>query len=261
VTGITSAHLRLHVAEGLVRRNQRYRIKVFVEIGTNKQSQCASTAARVADRWVQVEVGRCVDRWIGSDKHRYDVHSLDFIVQAKAIQSESESESVSVRFSSGGPSERRALLVLSKEDRNWQGIAHSKSDLSQTQSSRHRRQTKKRTGKSNERRQGKKNRLCRRHTMFVNFKEIGWDSIVAPEGYNAYRCQGLCPWPLNDKLNSSTHAVIQSTLRKIGSQPVPRVCCVPTKLSSISLLYFESRNTIVFRQQSEDMVVESCGCR
>ena len=34
---------------------------------------------------------------------------------------------------------------------------------------------------------------CKRHNMFVDFESVGWnDWIVAPEGYEAFMCSGVC---------------------------------------------------------------------
>ena len=254
MTRIRSARLRLHVAEGLSHKSQRYRIKVYVESRISKRSRCGyKTAARTSGQWLQVEVGGCVDEWIRSDeKHQ----SIDFIVQAERIHP--KSVPIPVRFSNGGRSDCRALLVLFEEDRSQQGIM--KSDRSQTQPSAHHREAR-RAGRS-KKRQGRNNGLCRRRSLYVNFKDVGWDTwVIAPEGYDAHYCKGVCPWPLSDQFNSSTHAIVQSTLRESGRKSVPPVCCVPTKLRSISLLYFDSHGDVVFKQRYRDMAVESCGCR
>lgn len=40
---------------------------------------------------------------------------------------------------------------------------------------------------------------------------------------------------------------------------VPKVCCVPTKLSAISLLYYDRNNNVILRRE-RNMVVQACGC-
>ncbi|KAK2820886.1 hypothetical protein Q5P01_023845 [Channa striata] len=43
---------------------------------------------------------------------------------------------------------------------------------------------------------------CRRTSLKVNFKDIGWDSwIVAPPEYDAFECRGFCYHPLTDEFN------------------------------------------------------------
>lgn len=52
--------------------------------------------------------------------------------------------------------------------------------------------------------------LCRRVDMWVDFDHIGWDEwIVHPKRYNAYRCEGECPIPLDETFNPTNHAYMQ----------------------------------------------------
>ncbi|CAH1261909.1 BMP4 [Branchiostoma lanceolatum] len=104
-------------------------------------------------------------------------------------------------------------------------------------------------------------RVCRRQHLYVDFREVGWqDWIIAPPGYHAYYCAGDCPFPLNEKLNGTNHAIIQTLVNTVAPAAVPRPCCAPTALSAISMLYFDESGNVVLRQY-EDMVVEGCGCR
>lgn len=101
---------------------------------------------------------------------------------------------------------------------------------------------------------------CRRHRLFVDFKEVGWnDWIVAPSGYHAFYCSGECRFPLADHMNASSHAVVQTMLNSVNSG-VPKACCVPTELSPIAMLYLDQHDMVVLKTY-QDMVVEGCGCR
>nr|XP_056703329.1 bone morphogenetic protein 2-like [Euleptes europaea] len=101
---------------------------------------------------------------------------------------------------------------------------------------------------------------CRRHRLFVDFKEVGWnDWIVAPNGYHAFYCSGECRFPLADHMNTSSHAVVQTMLNSMNSR-VPKACCVPTELSPIAMLYLDQHDMVVLKTY-QDMVVEGCGCR
>lgn len=62
-----------------------------------------------------------------------------------------------------------------------------------------------------------------------------------------------------DHLNATNHAVIQALVNSMNPQLVPPPCCVPTKYSSLSLLYTDSSDKIVLKNYNE-MVVDSCGC-
>ncbi|KAL3888051.1 hypothetical protein ACJMK2_000434 [Sinanodonta woodiana] len=99
---------------------------------------------------------------------------------------------------------------------------------------------------------------CQRHPLYVNFTTLGWNSWnIAPPGYNAYYCDGECPLqPVN--FDSTKHAHIQG-LMSISNPTIPKPCCVPTKLSSISMAY--TVNATVYAEVWDGMVVEACGCR
>lgn len=52
--------------------------------------------------------------------------------------------------------------------------------------------------------------LCRRVDMWVDFEHIGWDEwIIHPKRYNAFRCEGLCPTPLDETFSPTNHAYMQ----------------------------------------------------
>lgn len=142
-------------------------------------------------------------------------------------------------------SQYEPLLVLYSRDPNAE---------SKTVSSRTKRSTRK------HRRKGRKDN-CRRHTLYVDFNDVGWDDwIIAPPGYNAYFCHGDCPFPLPDHLNATNHAIVQTLVNSANPASVPRACCVPSELSSISMLYKDQNDNVVLHTY-RDMVVEGCGCR
>lgn len=109
-------------------------------------------------------------------------------------------------------------------------------------------------------RPGHKN-LCQRHPLYVDFADVGWnDWIVAPLGYPAFYCEGNCPFPLSDNLNATNHAIVQTLVNSVDAKAAPTACCVPTTLSSISMLYLDEHEKTILKQY-DDMVVEGCGCR
>ncbi|XP_056286488.1 nodal-related 2 [Pseudoliparis swirei] len=102
--------------------------------------------------------------------------------------------------------------------------------------------------------------LCRRVELHVDFNQIGWGSwIVFPKRYNAYRCEGSCPGPLGENLNPTNHAYMQSLLKHFLSDRVSAPCCAPTKMSPLSMLYYENREMLL--RHHEDMIVDECGCQ
>ncbi|XP_037319770.2 nodal-related 2 [Pungitius pungitius] len=109
-------------------------------------------------------------------------------------------------------------------------------------------------------RRGSDNSLCRRVEMHVDFNQIGWGSwIVFPKRYNAYRCEGSCPGPLGENLNPTNHAYMQSLLKHFHADRVAAPCCAPTKMSPLSMLYYE--NSEMLLRHHENMIVDECGCQ
>ncbi|KAK5600163.1 hypothetical protein CRENBAI_006679 [Crenichthys baileyi] len=102
--------------------------------------------------------------------------------------------------------------------------------------------------------------LCHRVDLHVDFNQIGWGSwIVFPKRYNAYRCEGSCPGPLGEGLNPTNHAYMQSLLKHYHPDRVVPPCCAPTKMSPLSMLYYENGEMLL--RHHEDMIVDECGCQ
>ena len=105
-------------------------------------------------------------------------------------------------------------------------------------------------------------RSCSRQKMYVDFEEIGWSGwIISPKGYDAFHCHGECPFPLGQSQKPTNHATVQSIVHALGAsnKHVGTPCCVPNKLFSISLLYFDDDENVILKQY-DDMVAASCGC-
>ncbi|XP_034025407.1 bone morphogenetic protein 10 [Thalassophryne amazonica] len=103
---------------------------------------------------------------------------------------------------------------------------------------------------------------CRKQSLFVEFKDIGWDSwILAPNGYDAFECSGICSFPLTKHVTPTKHAIVQTLVNIHNPQKVARACCVPTKLDPISLLYLDDMGIVTYKYKYEGMVVAECGCR
>ncbi|KAL6096890.1 bmp10 [Pungitius sinensis] len=106
-----------------------------------------------------------------------------------------------------------------------------------------------------------KSESCKRTPLFVDFRDIGWDSwIIQPLGYQAYECNGVCNPPMTSEVSPTKHAIVQTLLSNKSPGKASRACCVPTKLEPISLLYHEN-GVITFNHKYEGMVVAECGCR
>ncbi|XP_072902151.1 protein DVR-1 isoform X1 [Hemitrygon akajei] len=104
-------------------------------------------------------------------------------------------------------------------------------------------------------------RVCKRRRLHIQFKDVGWQHwIIAPQGYMANYCHGECPYPLSESLNGTNHAILQTLVHSTDPELTPQPCCVPIKLSPISMLYYDNNENVVLRHY-DDMVVDECGCR
>ncbi|NXF50293.1 DERR protein, partial [Oceanites oceanicus] len=103
--------------------------------------------------------------------------------------------------------------------------------------------------------------LCKPRRLYISFSDVGWENwIIAPQGYMANYCLGECPFPLTAELNSTNHAILQTMVHSLDPEGTPQPCCVPVRLSPISILYYDNNDNVVLRHY-EDMVVDECGCR
>uniref|UniRef100_A0A3B1K7G7 Bone morphogenetic protein 10 n=1 Tax=Astyanax mexicanus TaxID=7994 RepID=A0A3B1K7G7_ASTMX len=111
-------------------------------------------------------------------------------------------------------------------------------------------------------RRNAKGNQCKKSSLYVDFKDIGWDSwILEPQGYEAYECTGICSYPLTKHVTPTKHAIVQTLVSIKSPDKVARACCVPTKLDPISLLYLDDAGVVTYQYKFEGMVVAECGCR
>ncbi|XP_054428312.1 growth/differentiation factor 2 [Pteronotus mesoamericanus] len=106
------------------------------------------------------------------------------------------------------------------------------------------------------------NNHCQKTSLRVNFEDIGWGTwIIAPKEYDAYECKGGCFFPLADDVTPTKHAIVQTLVHLKFPMKVGKACCVPTKLSPISILYKDDMGVPTLKYHYEGMSVAECGCR
>ncbi|NXO80128.1 BMP3 protein, partial [Sitta europaea] len=118
------------------------------------------------------------------------------------------------------------------------------------------------TLKKARRKQWNEPRYCARRYLKVDFADIGWSEwIISPKSFDAYYCSGECQFPIPKAMKPSNHATIQSIVRAVGVVPgIPEPCCVPDKMSSLSILFFDENKNVVLKVYP-NMTAESCACR
>ncbi|KAK7830967.1 hypothetical protein U0070_018511 [Myodes glareolus] len=99
-------------------------------------------------------------------------------------------------------------------------------------------------------------RNCARRYLKVDFADIGWSEwIISPKSFDAYYCSGACQFPMPKSLKPSNHATIQSIVRAVGVvSGIPEPCCVPEKMSSLSILFFDENKNVVLKAFTEAAV-------
>ncbi|KAF3704680.1 Growth/differentiation factor 10 [Channa argus] len=119
-----------------------------------------------------------------------------------------------------------------------------------------------RTMKKARRRQWSEPRVCSRRYLRVDFADIGWSEwVLAPKSFDAYYCAGTCGFPIPKVVRPSNHATIQSIVRAVGIVPgVPEPCCVPDKMSPLSVLFLDPNRNMVLKVYP-GMSVDTCACR
>ncbi|XP_066495214.1 bone morphogenetic protein 4 [Tiliqua scincoides] len=201
-------------------------------------------------RWESFDVSPAVIRWTtgGQPNHGLAVEVVHLhpkqTLQGKHVRI-SRSLPQGGRLEASEWAHLRPLLVTFSHDGRGQALLTRRT---------------KRSPKHPHQRQRKNKKNCRRHPLYVDFSDVGWnDWIVAPPGYQAFYCHGDCPFPLADHLNSTNHAIVQTLVNSVNAS-IPKACCVPTELSAISMLYLDEYDKVVLKNYQE-MVVEGCGCR
>ncbi|KAJ3584576.1 hypothetical protein NHX12_015071, partial [Muraenolepis orangiensis] len=100
---------------------------------------------------------------------------------------------------------------------------------------------------------------CAAEAFYIDFRLIGWsDWIIAPAGYYGNYCEGRCPAYMAGVPGSASsfHTAVVNQYRMRGMSPGSmNSCCIPTRLSTMSMLYFDDEYNIV-KRDVPNMIVE-----
>ncbi|XP_018618419.1 growth/differentiation factor 6-A [Scleropages formosus] len=214
-----------------------------------------------------------LDVWEVFKNGLHSAHGGQLCFELEATLGQSEADLRHLGLDRNGRTQReKAILVVFTRSRKRENLFNEMnekvksrgSQMKEEQGGPAKARRRRRTALSNRhgKRHGKKSKSrCSKKALHVNFKDLGWDDwIIAPLDYEAYHCEGVCDFPLRSHLEPTNHAIIQTLMNSMDPNSTPPSCCVPTKLSPISILYIDSGNNVVYKQY-EDMVVEQCGCR
>lgn len=195
--------------------------------------------------WYVFRVGPAVRQWLSGQSP-----NLGLTVVASSASGRAASTNIS-RFGSNRP-----VLVLFDDD----GVTRDEQDDPVREESRRRHRRSVATYDTARNRTAPAD--CHRRELYVDFESIGWSEwIIAPKGYNAYHCTGVCSFPLGQSQKPTNHATVQSIIHEMQlADGVARPCCVPSRLLALSLLYYDENDNVVLKQYG-DMVAESCGCQ
>lgn len=247
---------------------QKHRIDVYEVMRPATRTSEAITrlidtrvvSPRAHSRWESFDVHPAVLKWRQAPHKNY---GLEVRVTTADGQS-SPLQHVRLKRSTGMQETQwlseQPLLVTYSDD----GRAAPRASSPASQRTRKRRSSrhKKRSRSHHAYSRKKKQQYCKRYDLYVDFSDVGWDDwIVAPPGYHAYYCHGNCDmFPLPEYINTTNHAIVQSLVHSKNPKAVPLPCCVPTELTSISMLYLDEYEKVVLKNY-QDMVVQGCGCR
>lgn len=202
---------------------------------TAQQTSDNTTNAKSVD-WESKDVTMAVDRQIGRH-HRHRFLSLPFDTRLHLDHPQQPQPYLVIQID---PSQRRSAEVSSRNSRQKrQSTTTPRCGATVTQ--------------------------CCRESLFVSFKDVGWDDwIVAPSGFHAFYCRGSCRTFTSPASSATTHT---SLLQKLAARErVPSEarahlapCCAPTRLSPLTIFYSDE-NDVIKQRTLPNMIVESCGC-
>uniref|UniRef100_A0A8C5H0L3 Growth differentiation factor 2 n=1 Tax=Gouania willdenowi TaxID=441366 RepID=A0A8C5H0L3_GOUWI len=275
---ITSAQLQLFFFQAFTTKATSCSCKTMVKVyevyvnGVTSQTRLLKSNEVKGEQssWETIDVTTAVQRWIQSKRGTtvFDVAVDNGNCGAAGYQHGS------IRFlnmsTSIGDNASAALIVFSDDigSRKWEAkkelremMLHEEEITMQTEGdwSQHTQQLP--NGHAPRKKRKAEREYCRRTSLKVNFKDIGWDSwIVAPLEYDAFECRGLCYHPLTDESTPSKHALIQTLINIRDPKKANMACCVPIKLDPITVMYQEN-GRLTIRYLYEEMKVAECGCR
>ena len=102
---------------------------------------------------------------------------------------------------------------------------------------------------------------CKRQSLIVSFKGLGYKDIIAPTIFDAKQCIGVCKFPLGKLSNPTQHSMIQQLVHSLyGNRVASSTCCAPKKLSPLIIMINDTFSGGIAIRSLENMVIAECGC-
>lgn len=96
--------------------------------------------------------------------------------------------------------------------------------------------------------------FCTIHNRFINFSEVGWNFIIAPNKVNIGEAKGRC----NILGAKNNYAILKNADQ--SAHPDRRgLQCMPIKFIDLSILFFDHSNNII-HSRYENAVATEAGC-
>uniref|UniRef100_UPI00398E96FF bone morphogenetic protein 10-like n=1 Tax=Pristiophorus japonicus TaxID=55135 RepID=UPI00398E96FF len=286
---ITMAELRLYtlvdtdrrIYEGVDRKVIIYEVNEGEDEGSSKEDH--SGQVKLAKRqiygrdsgWETFDVTEATLRWSKSERttHRLEVHIENMEEEKREdgeldidMKPETKHVPLLIVFSDDRNSiEKEAIEELEQMIDHEQDVAFRNIDAGNVginEEAMLQRRSNMLYDTSSRIRRNARGNYCKRSPLYVEFKEIGWDSwIIAPTGYEAYECKGSCFYPLTEQVTPTKHAIVQTLVNIHNPKMAAKACCVPTKLDPIAMLYLDDAGVVTYKFDYDGMVVAECGCR
>lgn len=258
---VNGAELRLYKEKSRKWADAEFTIEAYRFIQgqdpEEKQMELESSVTVTGDKegWLKLNVTHAADAWT-----LFPVSNLGMYIRVINQKGREVKPSRIGIVGSSGPADKQAFMVgffrMSKELHVRRTRSTRKHQIEEVSFSDDPYSTYSRNAFPQVRRQSG----CARHTLYVSFRDLGWqDWIIAPDGYSAFYCNGECAFPLGAHMNATNHAIVQTLVHLLDPYLVPKPCCAPTKLSPISVLYFDQNSNVVLKRY-RDMIVKACGC-
>nr|XP_032815521.1 bone morphogenetic protein 7-like [Petromyzon marinus] len=260
---VTAAEFRIYKERASLRHdNETFRVAVF-QILRDRQSDLFQLDSRVVwateESWLVFDITATSNLWLMSPKQ-----NLGLQLRVETMSGESINPSAVGLVGRQGQQDKMPFMVAffrasQLRLRSARAVGRKRKG-SRNKGRRGPKQDISRAFKMTDYNSSEQKQTCKIREMYVSFRDLGWlDWIIAPGGYAAYYCDGNCSFPYGVHMNATNHAIVQTLVHRMKPEAVPMPCCAPTKLSAISILYFDNNSNVILKKY-RNMVVRSCGC-